>query len=66
MGAMQPERFEVERGGRFATVRTCGGPVGAACGLFPDLRPPSWRVVGGVVVVVDGRGRGDVSVRRLL
>ena len=42
---MNPKTYTVKRGEKFTTINTCGGAVGAACGLYPDLRPPSWTVV---------------------
>jgi hypothetical protein len=30
---MQPLQFEINFDGRWFTIRTCGGPLGAFCGL---------------------------------
>lgn len=50
---MYPTTYTLERNGKFATVRTCGGPIGAARGFFRDLGKVSWKT-NGLVTVING------------
>lgn len=42
IGTVDVRRYTVERNGRFVTLYSAAGAVGAACCVCPDLRPPSW------------------------
>jgi hypothetical protein len=35
---MNPTVYSIERNGQTVTVKTCGGPVGAALAVHPDAR----------------------------
>jgi hypothetical protein len=46
-------RYTVEYKGKFATIRTCGGPVGAYHSVTGD-KPRDWTYVDDRITIVNG------------
>ena len=50
---MDPKRYTIEYKGRFTTIRTCGGPVGAFRGLTRE-KGVSWKYIDSRLTLVNG------------
>lgn len=48
---MNPTVFQLECGGKFKTVKTCGGAVGAARGMFGKGKT-SWQQISEKIMIV--------------
>ena len=50
---IDPIKYTVEHNGKFTTIRTCGGPVGAWAGLT-GLKPTNWQYKDEYTTIVNG------------